>query len=221
MMRFLRRFKDLGIQGFGARWYDKNTREHRMWEMKSYAEYVSGCIQDGDRVLDVAPGPGFLAIELAKLGNFAITGVDISSDFVDIARRNAHQAGVHIDFRQGNASHLPLADSSFDFVLCTAAFKNFREPLQAMNEMYRVLKPGGVALIIDMNANASNDAIHQLTEEMDVHGVELLFLKFTFKHFLRRGAYDEDEFTRLISLTRFGSYDIKPDGVAFWVTLRK
>ncbi len=117
-------------------------------------ELRTGCCWShrGTPVLDVAPGPGFLAIELARVGEFEITGVDISSDFVEIARRNAQEAGVHIDFREGNASYLPLADGSCDFVVCTAAFKNSREPLKALNEMHRVLKPAGSALIIDMNA---------------------------------------------------------------------
>ena len=45
--------------------------------------------------------------------------------------------------------HFP--DNSFDFIICTAAFKNFKEPLRALNQMCRVLKSGGNALIVDMN----------------------------------------------------------------------
>ena len=67
IMKRQRRFKDIGIEGTSARWYDNNTRKHRLAEMKGYAKEVAKYIQDGCSVLEVAPGPGYLAIELAKL----------------------------------------------------------------------------------------------------------------------------------------------------------
>ena len=76
-------------------------------------------------------GPGFLAIELARLGSYRITGLDISKSFVRIATENAIKAGVEVTFREGNASSMPFESDSFDFVYCRAAFKNFSEPVQA------------------------------------------------------------------------------------------
>jgi len=67
-------------------------------------------------VLEVAPGPGFFAIELAKLGDFKITGLDLSRTFVEIAMENAGNAGAKIDFRLGNSSAMPFASESFDFI---------------------------------------------------------------------------------------------------------
>lgn len=68
MMKLQRRFKDIAIEGMAARWYDNNTRKHRLAEMKGYAR-VAKHIQDGSCILEVAPGPGYLAIELAKRVN--------------------------------------------------------------------------------------------------------------------------------------------------------
>ena len=68
MMKQQRRFKDLGIEGATARWYDNNSRKSRLTEMKEYAKEASKYLHDGCSVLEVAPGPGSLAIELAKLG---------------------------------------------------------------------------------------------------------------------------------------------------------
>src|SRR5579864_9095031 len=65
-------------------------------------------LPSGARVLEVAPGPGFFAIELAKLGKYTITGLDISRTFVEIATKNARQAGVTVDFQQGNAAAMPF-----------------------------------------------------------------------------------------------------------------
>jgi 2-polyprenyl-3-methyl-5-hydroxy-6-metoxy-1,4-benzoquinol methylase len=87
LMKRPRRSKDIGIKGMAARWYDNSTRKHRLVEMKGYAREVARHIQDGCSVLEVAPGPGYLAIELAKLGEFKIIGLDISKDFVEIAKK--------------------------------------------------------------------------------------------------------------------------------------
>jgi 2-polyprenyl-3-methyl-5-hydroxy-6-metoxy-1,4-benzoquinol methylase len=57
--------------------------------MSSYADLVA----KGSAVLEVAPGPGYLSIELARRG-FIVTGIDISPDFVEISKRNARETGV-------------------------------------------------------------------------------------------------------------------------------
>jgi ubiquinone/menaquinone biosynthesis C-methylase UbiE len=96
---------------------------------------VSSELQPGSSVLKVAPGAGDFAIELAKLGNYHITGLDISETFVEIAKRNAEEAKVDVDFQQRNASNMPFESESFDFLLCRAAFKNFAEPVAALQDV--------------------------------------------------------------------------------------
>jgi ubiquinone/menaquinone biosynthesis C-methylase UbiE len=212
IMKQRRRFKDIAIEGIAAQWYDNNTRKHRLAEMKTYAKEVAKQIQDGCSILEVASGPGYLAIELAKLGKFKIIGLDISKDFVEIARRNAKEAGAEVEFWQGSVADISFPDNMFDFIICTAAFKNFKEPFKALSQMYRVLRSGGAALIIDMNRNASNQQIEDYTKSMGEKGVDKLFMKLIFKYFLRNGAYTKDEFTNLISKTAFKEYDIKEEG---------
>jgi ubiquinone/menaquinone biosynthesis C-methylase UbiE len=224
MMKLQRHFKDLGIGGIIARWYDNNTRKSRLEEMKRYAKEASKYLHDGALVLEVAPGPGYLAIELAKLGKCnKIIGLDISKDFVEIAQRNAKEAGVAeaAEFRRGNVSDIPFPDNAFDFIICTAAFKNFKEPFKALSQMYRVLKSGGTALIIDMNRNVSNQQIEDFIENTEVNGKDKLFMKLIFKYFLRNGAYTKDELINLISKTAFKQYDIKEEGIGFYIYLTK
>ncbi len=221
MMKLQRRFKDLGIGGITARWYDNNTSKSRLAEMKVYAKEVAKHIQDGCSVLEVAPGPGYLAIDLAKLGKYKIIGLDISKDLVEIAQRNVKEAGVEVEFQQGSVADIPFADSMFDFIICTAAFKNFKEPFKALSEMYRVLTSGGTALIIDMNRNVSNQQIEVYTENMAKKCTDKLFMKLIFKYFLRNGAYTKDEFINLISKTAIKEYDIKEEGIGFYIYLRK
>jgi ubiquinone/menaquinone biosynthesis C-methylase UbiE len=140
---------------------------------------------------------------------------------VEIARRNVKEAGVEVEFRQGSVADIPFQDNMFDFIICTAAFKNFKEPLKAISQMYRVLTSGGTALIIDMNRNVSNQQIEVYTENMEAKGTDKLFMKLIFKYFLRNGAYTIDEFISLISKTAFKEYDIKEEGVGFYIYLRK
>src|SRR5580692_5879441 len=130
-------YKGMGMEGSVARWYEKNTRKS-MDEFRKEAERLKAFLPDGGDVLEVAPGPGFLAIELARDRRFRVTGLDISKTFVELARQNAMEAGVAVDFQQGNASEMPFAADSFDLLICRAAFKNFSEPVAAIREMKRV-----------------------------------------------------------------------------------
>ena len=134
------------MEGFIASWYARQTAAGQRRSSSVLARRIAAHVNSGSRVLEIAPGPGYLAIELAKLTGSRITGLDISQSFVRIASENARKAGVRVDFEHGDAADLPFPDSQFDFIVCRAAFKNFARPLVALNEMHRVLKPGGTAL---------------------------------------------------------------------------
>ncbi len=138
MQETAKAYRGMGMEGFTAKWYASLTRKS-LDEFKALARRIAKEIPRGSKVLEVAPGPGYFAIELAKLGSYRITGVDISETFVTIARANAAEAKVDVDFRRGNASGMPFDSETFDFLLCRAAFKNFTEPEQALREMCRVL----------------------------------------------------------------------------------
>ena len=219
-MKSVRRKRDLPISGLMAKWYDKNTRKSRLAEMSGYADIVSGSVFKGGNVLEVAPGPGYLSIELAKRG-FMVTGVELSADFVEIEKRNAAAAKVRVDFRQGNASDLPFPDNTFDFIICSAAFKNFMEPLKALTEMFRILKTDGSALILDMNHDITEDDIEAQMRKTDMKGFDRWFVKLSFRTFLRNGAYTQDDFEKLIKQTCFVRHEILKDGIGFQVWMWK
>src|SRR5215813_10172534 len=150
---------------------------------------VSQILPAGGRILEVAPGPGYLAIELAKIGKYQIAGIDVSKSFVEIAQGKAKQAGVAIDFRHGKASNMPFDNGSFDLIVCRAAFKNFTEPIQALDEMHRVLKHGDKALIIDLRRDASREDIKTLIKSLELSWISTFITKWTFKLFLLKNAY--------------------------------
>jgi ubiquinone/menaquinone biosynthesis C-methylase UbiE len=217
-MRNIRKKKDIGIYGLQAKWYDSNSRKSRLKEMQEYANEVELHVNKGAHILEVAPGPGYLSIELAKRG-YHVTGVDISPDFVNIAKRNAKEAEVSVNFLEGNVSNLPFVDGSFDFVVCSAAFKNFKDPIKALCEIHRVLKQDGKALIIDMNHEATNDDINKEVSKMK--GLDKLFVKFAFKTFLLKGAYTKGEFEGFIKESPFNKFSIRNEGISLFVYLYK
>jgi ubiquinone/menaquinone biosynthesis C-methylase UbiE len=188
-----------------------------MEEMKEEAKEVAAHIKDEDSVVEVAAGPGYLSIELAKLGKYKITGMDISKDFVAIAARNAKEAGVDIDFLQGNASSMPFPEKTVNFIICVLAFKNFKEPLTCLNEFYRVLKPGGIALIMDLNRNASIDAMKRFVKTFGLKGINASIASIIQRH----GAYTKKEFETFISQTEFKDCNIEDSKMGFSVYLRK
>src|SRR5262249_56910076 len=124
-MAMAKAYKGIGMEGAIATWYTKNTGRD-LGRFTKMARRVAERARPGSHVLEVAPGPGYLAIELARRG-YSVTALDISKSFVQMASENAARAGVAIDVRHGNAAKMPFADASFDFVVCMAAFKNFMD----------------------------------------------------------------------------------------------
>jgi ubiquinone/menaquinone biosynthesis C-methylase UbiE len=213
-------YKGIALEGFLARWYARTTGRHRDTYRES-AKIVAGQLVPGASVLEVAPGPGYLAIELARLGDYRIVGLDISRSFVEMARRNARDAGVTVTFEHGNAASMPFAGESFDLIVCRAAFKNFAEPVQALNEMHRVLRPGGKALIYDLRPDAPSDAIDAEVKRMGLGWLDALLTRLTFKYMLLRTAYSQREFTRMASQSAFGRCEVRAEGIGLAVSLVK
>jgi len=213
-------YKGMGMEGRVATWYARNTAKD-MAEFRSLAERMAKEVRAGSRVLEVAPGPGYLSVELAKRGQYEISGLDISKSFVAIATENARAASVKVDFREGNASAMPFADDAFDLIVCRAAFKNFSHPLEAMNEMHRVLKRGAHALIIDLRKDASMDEINAYIKNIDLGLVNSLIYKLTFRYMLIPRAYTREQLLAMASRSRFCGAEIRESGVGVEVTLRK
>ena len=211
----------LGVQMEGpiARWYDRSTRG-RIPEFVRTAAEVAASLPAGSAILEVAPGPGFLAIELAKLG-YSVTGIDISKSFVEIAGRNAREAGVAIDFRRGDVAKMPFADDSFDFVVCVAAFKNFPDPVAALDEVHRVLRPGGSASIQDLRKEVTDREIAAEVRGMKQGPINTLITTWIFRTVLLRAAYTTEAALRLAARSRFGGGQITAKGVGFDLRLTK
>ncbi len=213
-------YRGISMEGGLATWYAKITRKD-LNEFERLARELAADLPANARVLEIAPGPGYLSIALAKLGPFKITGLDISESFVKMASQYAKREGVVARFIHGSASDIPLEDGHFDLIVCRAAFKNFSEPLKALNEMHRVLKPGGRAIIIDLRKDASWDEIVAYVDGLHISRTSTWMTKFTFKHMLLKRAYTEEQMTALASESDFKSCEMITTAVGMEVRLHR
>jgi len=212
-------YRGISIEGLLARWYARSTGKLHP-QFRAEAEKLAKQLRPESLVLEIAPGPGYLAIELARLGPFRITGLDISRSFVRMAAENAARAGVSVDFRHGNAAAMPFAAEWFDLIICRAAFKNFSDPAGAIREMHRVLRPSGRAMIIDLNRNATNQAIADEVAKMALGPVDAFLTRLGLR-WLRKRAYTREDFMRMAAESPFGRCDIAEGGIGFEVTMMK
>jgi ubiquinone/menaquinone biosynthesis C-methylase UbiE len=220
MTAMAKAYKGMGMEGGIARWYDKTTRKD-MPAIRELAAKIAAMVPAGGNVLEVAPGPGFLSIELAKRG-LDVQAVDISKTFIEIARKNAVDEGVSAVFMHGNAAELPVRKESVDFVVCRAAFKNFTEPVTAMREMLRVLKPDGTALLIDMRRDVSIEELQKYVDGLGVSWFNRMFMMLTFRGMLIKRAYPLEEIRMMAAEAGWVDVqiDTTPVGFAARVTKR-
>jgi ubiquinone/menaquinone biosynthesis C-methylase UbiE len=208
MARATKGYKGMGMEGPVARRYAESTGRDRQ-RHADQADKVRVRTPGGGRVLEVAPGPGYTSIALARDPAYRVTGLDISETFVDIAERNARDAGVEADFRLGNASAMPFPDACFEFVFCFAAFKNFSEPVGALREMRRVLTPAGRAFLIDLRPDVTRDAVALDVERMGLGRLDRVMTRFILGTMLPRRAHTRAEFEGYLAQAPFAAYAIE------------
>jgi demethylmenaquinone methyltransferase/2-methoxy-6-polyprenyl-1,4-benzoquinol methylase len=124
---------------------------HRLW--KQYAIDIAN-VKKGDAILDLASGTGdLIKLYHKKIGNSGrIVSSDINEAMLDEGKRNLINSGVlGIEFVQANAEKLPFEDNSFDLVSIAFGLRNVTDKDKALSEMCRVLKPGGVLIVLEFS----------------------------------------------------------------------
>jgi len=124
----------------------------KWWRRRALKEVVDGTSQ---QILDVACGTGDSTIALAQAAGSGsrITGVDISEGMMALVMRKAAHEGVHdrIRLQVADGENLPFAEGSFHRVFCAFGIRNFEHKELGLKEFYRVLKPGGKAVILELS----------------------------------------------------------------------
>jgi ubiquinone/menaquinone biosynthesis C-methylase UbiE len=218
-MKSSKTYKGIAFEGSFAKWYDKNT-QRTISQYREWANQVHQHIMPGAKILEVAPGPGHLSIELAKSGDYEISGLDISHSFTQMAQEKAKEAGVKVHFQQGDAAQMPFADDTFDYIICTSAFKNFPNPIKVLNEIYRVLNAGGKAKIIDLRRDSSKKELNKYIRSMRLNIIATFMTKLTF-NMLRKSSYTKTEIHSLISKSSFNKFEIVENAIGMEISLKK
>jgi ubiquinone/menaquinone biosynthesis C-methylase UbiE len=124
--------------------YDRDTGFYDLLLLGDSRSWA--CSQASGQVLEVAIGTG-RNLPFYPRG-IQLTGVDFSPTMLAIARGRAAELGVDVTLIEADAQHLPFADNRFDTVVCTLALSSIPDPAAAINEMHRVLRPGGQLLVV-------------------------------------------------------------------------
>lgn len=165
------------------RYWDKKSRsydkEMGFWDRVLFGDSRSwACSKATGDVLEVAVGTGLNLPFYPDDVN--LTGIDLSEAMLAIARDRAAELGRSGKLEQANAHALPFADASFDTVVCTLGLCTIPDPDAALDEMARVLRPGGALILVDHIRSSSRIA------RGVQRALEAVTVPLGGEHFLRR-----------------------------------
>jgi ubiquinone/menaquinone biosynthesis C-methylase UbiE len=175
------------------RWYITNTLSF----LKTWVN-----LSASDRVLDIACGTGeFERMVLSKNPTQQMVGVDISEEMLAIARQKLHNA-PNVSFQAGSASALPFPNQSFDVIVSANAFHYFDDPIAALAEVKRVLKPDGKVVILDWCKDFWFCRVLDIALQWTDSAHQQCYTRREFHNFLTSAGFDIDASAKV----RFGIF---------------
>jgi ubiquinone/menaquinone biosynthesis C-methylase UbiE len=130
-------------------------------------------------ILDVGTGPGWLLVKLYQESpKLRMVGLDASPAMVNKAQKNMAIAGLSdvVEIKEGEASHMPFTDSSFDIVVSTGSVHHWKEPIACLNDIHRILKQGGYTLLYDFVSDTPKSVIKESRREFGRFKILFLWL---------------------------------------------
>lgn len=214
--RVRRRVGREGIDVPGAvRAYDAMNRTPPFWALRRLVLRRLGREKPEGTLADLGCGPGYLLRAAAKkFTELRLVGVDIAEEALDAARKNLGPARVEL--LRGGSDNLPLPDSSCDFVVSTFSLHHWSRPGEIFSEFYRVLKPGGRFLVMDLRRDAPAP-VHLFICVVTAVIVPRALRKIREPLGSLRAAYTVDEARGLLAETPFE--DLRVERGFFWMVL--
>jgi ubiquinone/menaquinone biosynthesis C-methylase UbiE len=179
LRQVLKRFHPEGIPWPGTVFYNamsETTIFQRHYEL--LARDIATYCPEGS-ILDIGTGPGWLLMKLHQLyPKLRLVGLDASPAMITRARRNLAKAGLShvIDVSEGYADHMPFADGSFDTIVSTGSIHHWKDPAHGLNEVCRVLKHNGYALMYDLVSDTPESVLKETAREFGKLKMILLWL---------------------------------------------
>lgn len=123
----------------------------RLWRRRAIR--LIGKTHKPEFILDVATGTADLAISALKLNPEKITGIDISESMLEIGREKILKKGLsqRIQLLRGDSEKIEFNNDSFDVAMVAFGVRNFADPLSGLKEMRRVIKPGGMVMVLEFS----------------------------------------------------------------------
>ena len=152
----------------GARWYDLFGRVISFGRDQAVRERLTelAAPAPGEKVLDVGCGTGTLALALkSSVETGEVHGIDASPEMIEVAEEKAAKAGSDIDFRVALVEAIPFPDATFDLVTSSLMLHHLPDDLErtGLDEIRRVLKPGGRFMAVDFAAHSHSPLGHLLS----------------------------------------------------------
>jgi len=217
--RLLKIFHREGIPSPGTVFYNaisKTNLFQRHYELIA-KDILSYCPESS--ILDIGTGPGWLLVKLHhESPGLRLTGLDASPSMVARAQKNMAKAGLSevIQIRVGNASHMPFSENSFDMVVSTGSIHHWKNPTAGLNEVYRVLKPEGYALMYDLASDTPSSVLKETAYEFGRLRVLLFWL-----HSFEEPFYRSKDFELLARPTLFKEGRARFVGLMYCLILKK
>lgn len=220
-------------EALGERWYTAFDDPVALLRQESKVKipWILDRIQNRDgaarKVLDIGCGAGFLSNALAK-ESFEVFAVDLSEESLNVARNHDQTKTVH--YQKANAYDLPYANASFEVVTALDLLEHVEEPERAIQEVSRVLKPGGQFFFHTFNRNRlAHLVIIKLVEwfvrntPKNMHVIELFISPAELRQMCRANGLEVTEMTGI--RPRFSTLTVRgiltrtvPRGFAFKLT---
>jgi ubiquinone/menaquinone biosynthesis C-methylase UbiE len=200
----------------------QNVFSQRRREAGLYGEIAEKLpLPESGRVLDIGAGSGFQlqAIHQSRPG-LELYGLEISGPAVKIARANL--VGLNVRLKQGSIEKAPYRDNFFDLVTCHSSMSYWKQPAACFNEVFRILKPGGTAVLFEPRQEVDSEAAlaairaNMAGESTLQRFLATSLLKFTLRHGHRFGLhrYKAEEISQIIAQSDFGHhFEVEESGL--------
>ncbi|MFX1574387.1 MAG: class I SAM-dependent methyltransferase [Promethearchaeota archaeon] len=188
---------------FAAKLYDKMMQLEPMKVQRSQiAEILLTQINEGS-LLDIGTGHGRLLIEINKLNpKIELYGLDISEKMINLAKTNLKN--IKTDLQQGNITNTNYNSNYFDLITCTGSFYLWNDPIEGLNEIYRILKPKRSAILFESHKEYDESSLKEEIKKNLSH--EGFLTRKLVPYFLKKQikmTYDINELKDILNKSSF------------------